>query len=121
MSELFILIVDDEKIQRQTISYLFKKDSNNIHIIQGTNGKEAVKQIINNKNIKIIIMDITMPECDGIQATKMIRLMNKNVKIYAVTAADITPKIKKICLKAGMNGFYSKPFLTRYVKEILNN
>ena len=107
-----IMIVDDEKIQRLTISHTLKKRlSNYISTIEeAIDGNDAIQKLIKNKDINIILMDITMPNCDGIEATKMIRLFNKKVKIYAVTAANITSELKIKCRTAGMDNFLNKPF-----------
>jgi CheY-like chemotaxis protein len=69
-------------------------------------------------------MDMQMPEIDGIQATRIIRKMEKEnmekkpVYITAVTANVLTED-KESCLLAGMNDFLSKPFNEKELKDIL--
>ena len=74
-----------------------------------TNGKEAVDIYKNApESFDIILMDIMMPEMDGYEATRMIREMDLNIPIVAMTAnAFMEDKIK--AKKAGMNAHVSKP------------
>ena len=119
---IVLLIVDDEKLQRLTISHILKKNIPDIKIVEAVDGNDAVEKILENK-CEIILMDITMPNCDGIEATKIIRMINKNIKIFALTAANITSDFKKKCLDAGMNGFMNKPFRqynALYIKKYFN-
>lgn len=122
---LHILITDDEKLQRKTISYILQiystNISTNIKISQAEDGNDAIEYIVNNPDTDVILMDITMPNCDGIEATKVIRMINTNVKIYAVTAANITSEFKIRCINAGMDGFFNKPFKSEYVINIIKN
>ena len=111
MNPISILIVDDEFIQRTVIEYILKKEliiPPPYKYYKAIDGNDAINKCLLHK-INIIIMDITMPKCNGIDATKMIRMYDNNVQIYACTAAD-TSQVKKLCLESGMNGFFNKPF-----------
>lgn len=122
-----ILIVDDEKIQRKIIRYSLEKNipiPPPLCVLEAEDGNEAVKKTLNSKDLKIIIMDITMPNCNGLEATQLIRMFNKKVKIFACTAANITSEIELDCKKVGMDGFFNKPFdinsikiLNKYLKQ----
>ena len=110
-----ILLVDDENIQRDIIEmFLIKsiKIPPPLHFYHAKNGNQAIRQVVEHEELDFIIMDITMPDCNGIEATKLIRKINKKVLIYACTAEH--EDIKKECLEAGMNGFFTKPFKTDY-------
>ena len=114
-----ILIVDDETLQRKIIEYILKKRLSippPYIISHAIDGNDAVNKCLMNK-YHIILMDITMPKCNGIDATKMIRMYDKNVRIFACTAAD-TPDIKELCDKSGMNGFFKKPFNQNYALKL---
>jgi CheY-like chemotaxis protein len=76
------------------------------------NGREAVRalQMI---DYDLVLMDVDMPELDGIEATKLIRdpnrsVVNHRVPIIAMTAHEVGEQ-GRACLKAGMNDFMSKP------------
>ena len=83
------------------------------------NGKEAVEMACAHP-YNLILMDMLMPEMDGLQATEVIRMMDtiKQPSIVAMTA-NVLPEDKERCAKAGMNGFISKPFKIEELTDIL--
>ncbi len=102
--ELFILLAEDNKVN-QTVA---KKILNSMGWIVeiASNGIEAEKMALS-KDYDLILMDIMMPERDGIEAAKQI-LKGKNTPIIALSASVLESERKK-CLDAGMKGFVTKP------------
>jgi CheY-like chemotaxis protein len=72
------------------------------------NGLEAV-EIVKNNHFDLILMDLQMPEMDGIEATKQIREMGYKMPIFALTA-NVFSDVKEKVLESGMNDYISKPF-----------
>lgn len=107
---LRVLVVDDTKINQQVAALTLQKW--NTQVLIANSAREAF-DILNNDIIQIILMDVTMPEMDGYEATKYIRNNFKNpvcnVPIIAITAAAFVGDREK-CLAAGMNDYISKPF-----------
>lgn len=104
---LKILIVEDEVGIRTIIKkYLSKFD---ITIIEAENGKKGLDTFLNNKdNIDLILMDVIMPEMDGIECTREIRKVS-NVPIIMLTAkSEDEDEIEG--LEVGANDFITKPF-----------
>ncbi len=104
---LKILIVEDEVGIRTIIKkYLSKFD---ITIIEAENGKKGLDTFLNNKdNIDLILMDVMMPEMDGIECTREIRKVS-NVPIIMLTAkSEDEDEIEG--LEVGANDFITKPF-----------
>lgn len=102
-----ILIVEDEENIRTIISkYLNKFD---ITSIEAENGKKALDVFMKNKDsIDLILMDVMMPEMDGIKTTSEIRKMS-DVPIIMLTAkSDDEDEIEG--LQHGANDFVRKPF-----------
>ena len=79
-----------------------------IKVIRAVNGKEAVEIIENNDDIDLILMDIKMPVMDGIQATRIIKQLKKDVKIIALTA-HVFEEVRNEARDAGCEDFISKP------------
>jgi CheY-like chemotaxis protein len=107
-----ILLVEDDKINR----VLAQKILNSAHIKTETagNGNEAI-QILKEKHIDMILMDIQMPGMNGYDTAKFIRVNfeedKKNIPIIAITGASMDIEIQK-CIEAGMNDCISKPYNT---------
>ncbi len=118
-----ILIVDDEPLNRLFLVDLLKMHE--INPTEATNGNEAVKQWQKN-DYAVILMDIQMPDLNGIDATKIIRQKEKEqglpkTPIIAVTAYG-TKQAQNDCLDAGMDGYIPKPVnisdLLEMIKEL---
>jgi len=109
---LRILLAEDNKVnQRVAVKVL---ESAGHEVITVLNGKAAVDLFRSGERFDVILMDLQMPEMDGYEATLKIRQsaekgFNVNVPIVALTAHAMTGDMEK-CLKAGMDGFVSKPF-----------
>ena len=88
------------------------------------NGRDAVK-LWQEKDFDIILMDIHMPQVDGLEATLWIRRLEKEhdhnspIPIIALTASAMVSDYHR-CLKAGMDGHIVKPFETSTLAEILS-
>ena len=78
-------------------------------ILIAKTGIEAVAACRNNPDIDLILMDIEMPEMDGYEAARQIRLFNQDVIIIAQTAFALIGEREK-AIAAGCNDYISKPF-----------
>jgi CheY-like chemotaxis protein len=117
----YILIVEDDVINYKLLdSYLSKT---NAAIYWAKNGVEAIDISIKHE-LDLVLMDIRMPEMDGITATKLIRKFYPNLPIIAQTAFTSEDDIERI-MKATINEYMSKPIdgpellkiLKKYLKE----
>lgn len=122
-----ILVVDDNKVNRRVAEGALKKFGANVECAES--GKAALELLQLPHDFDACFMDIQMPEMDGFEATRQIRLMesqvNKQMKsesavqivkggewhmpILAMTA-DVIHATYDECLKCGMDGYVSKPF-----------
>jgi len=101
-----ILVAEDDGINQQLAIRLLEKLGYTADI--ASNGKEAL-EMVSEKNYDIILMDVLMPEMDGFEATKMIRLcLDVQPVIIALTASAMAGDKEK-CLQAGMNDYLCKP------------
>lgn len=83
------------------------------------NGKEALDFLENYKDIDLVMMDINMPEMDGITATLKIREKKIQIPIIFVSACDRDKKWSE-CLAAGGNEYLNKPLNIEGLYRILN-
>ncbi|TVR85811.1 MAG: PAS domain S-box protein [Saprospirales bacterium] len=117
-----VMIVEDNKMNRLIAKQSLKAFGCNI--IEAENGKKAL-EILKTTTPDLILMDIQMPEMDGVQTTRHIRKKLKlDLPIIALTANAFRHDIDKY-LNAGMNDFVIKPYdeadLLRKVNFYLNN
>jgi len=106
-SGLKILIAEDDEASELFISHSVQKLSK--EIIKVRTGIDAVEVCCSNPDIDIVLMDIKMPEMDGYEATRQIRLFNNKVVIIAETAYALKGD-REIALTAGCNDHITKPF-----------
>lgn len=119
-----IIIAEDIPMNMTLVVSMLKKMVPSAEIVEATNGRQVV-EITRKIKADLILMDIQMPEMDGLEATQLIREMEtslqvKNpVPIVALTAGVLHEQ-KGICLKAGMNDFLAKPVEIASMASILS-
>jgi two-component system, sensor histidine kinase and response regulator len=106
-----ILVAEDNAINQRLIRRLLEKEGHRVDI--ASDGKEAVKTFIratqgNDQYYHLILMDIQMPNMDGMEATRKIRQIHKTIPIIALTAHAMKGDKVKF-LAQGMNDYVSKP------------
>jgi signal transduction histidine kinase/CheY-like chemotaxis protein len=113
---LKILLAEDNKINQKVASKTLESFGHQVDVVE--NGLEAIDKVKQN-HYDLIMMDLEMPEMDGIEATRVIRKLEsenllegpdrKHIKIVALTAHSTTED-KARCQEAGMDDYISKPF-----------
>jgi DNA-binding NarL/FixJ family response regulator len=102
-----ILLADDHKVVREGLKYLLNTDEKYSFIFhEAVNGKDAVLKS-QSADYDLILMDITMPEMDGINATELICRKKRNAKIIALSMHDEEQLIIQM-LKAGASAYILK-------------
>ncbi len=103
-----VLIVDDD--MRNIFALATVLDEQEMQIVSADNGREAIRQIADDPSIDIVLMDIMMPEMDGITTMRKIRSMPSaaDLPIVAVTAKAMKGDREK-CIEAGAWDYLSKP------------
>jgi len=107
-----ILIVDDNKNNRMILKllledYMEENEGVKLEIDEAEDGQIAVDKCAE-KNFDIVLMDIMMPNMDGIEATKIIRKAHEKIMIIAVSAVDDSER-KKLILNNGAEDYVAKP------------
>lgn len=117
--QLHILLAEDNEINQKVAATLLRKAGHIVEIAQ--NGHEAVRAV-ESTAFDVVLMDMHMPEMDGLAATRAIRNMSgpaATLPIVALTAAGALSDIQ-ICMDAGMNYFLVKPFRMERLSSILH-
>lgn len=105
-----ILLVEDNKINQRVAELTIKKWGVNIEIAD--NGRIGL-EMIGSKPYDLVLMDVQMPEMDGLEATRRVRSTlpepARSIPIVAMTASALKDETNK-CIVAGMNDYITKPF-----------
>ncbi|HHZ13083.1 MAG: response regulator [Caldicoprobacterales bacterium] len=109
-----ILVVDDAAFMRMMIKDILTKNGYNV-VGEAENGEKAVEKY---KELKpdLVIMDITMPEVDGIQAVREIKKVDEDAKIIMCSAMGQQAMVIE-SIQAGARDFIVKPFQAERVLE----
>ncbi|WP_417458341.1 ATP-binding protein [Kordiimonas sp.] len=104
-----VLVAEDNPVNQTLICKLLEKQGHSV--VLAANGQEAVTAVQIQEAFDIILMDISMPVMDGLEATALIRSLvgrNGQVPIIALTAHAMGGD-RELFLEAGMDGYHSKP------------
>jgi len=113
-----ILLAEDNPVNLKLATLILTKAGYKVQT--AGNGKETVEKFANTpNNFDIILMDIQMPEMDGLEATKELRDRGFNdIPIVAMTANAMKGD-REICIDAGMNDYITKPIKREIVFEVI--
>lgn len=103
---LNILIAEDDKMNQKLVTKVLNKLGYNPQVAE--NGKDVL-EIVSNKNYDLILMDVQMPQMDGLEATRMIRVCLTEQPIIIAMTANTLQGDREECLKAGMDDYIGKP------------
>ncbi|MBA2175664.1 response regulator transcription factor [Halobacillus locisalis] len=106
MKTIDILVCDDHEILRKGIVELLNLQDGMEVIAEASDGKEAI-ELTEETNPDVILMDIQMPQCNGLEAVKQIRMQNEEVKIIMLTVSDEEADLYN-SIKYGANGYLLK-------------
>ena len=119
-SSLRVLVAEDNLVNQRLALRLLEKMGDTV--VLASNGREAV-DALNKAAFNVILMDLQMPVLDGIEATAVIREQEKttgdHIHIIALTAHAMKGDSQR-CLKAGMDGYLSKPIQSQKLYELLD-
>ena len=106
-----ILVVDDSRLMRVAARKILKND---FDIVEAEDGEVAWEVLQNNRQITLVMSDLSMPNLDGLGLLKKIRESSeahlKELPVIIVTGAEDDDGSKKTALSAGASDFITKPF-----------
>jgi DNA-binding NarL/FixJ family response regulator len=106
MKKLRVLVADDHKVVRDGLRLLIDGQPDMRVVGEAGNGKEALQQA---RDLKpdVVVMDLSMPELNGLQATERLRAERPGVKVVALTVHEDPSYLLQLC-KAGAVGYVLK-------------
>lgn len=110
-----ILVTDDSLLQRQTLSAFLQEEGHKL--VTAANGREALEQI----NVRIpdcLILDLLMPEMDGLQVLESLQEQDLKFPVIVLTA-DIPEWMKTKCVELGVQNFLKKPVKEDLLRAVL--
>jgi HAMP domain-containing protein/signal transduction histidine kinase/DNA-binding response OmpR family regulator len=113
-----VLIVDDD--MRNIFALSTVLEEHDMHIASADNGRDAIRILRDDPNVDIVLMDIMMPEMDGMETMREIRKVPelKKLPIVAVTAKAMKGDREK-CIEAGAWDYLSKPVDSQQLLAVL--
>jgi two-component system, cell cycle response regulator DivK len=114
-----ILLIDDDSRNIFALTAVLK--AKGFHMLSASSAQEGIQHLHNNRGIKVVLLDMMMPDMDGYEALHVIRTDEhiSQVPVIAVTAQAMVGDREK-CLEAGADDYVSKPIDVDYLLEILN-
>ncbi|MFI4889466.1 MAG: ATP-binding protein [Steroidobacterales bacterium] len=103
-----VLVVEDNEFNQQLIAEVLEQVG--VTVALAATGQDALRQLAGNARFDAVLMDVQMPDMDGYEATRAIRMMPEleNLVVIAITA-NATNEDRTRCLEAGMTDFQPKP------------
>jgi CheY-like chemotaxis protein len=120
-TSLRVLVAEDNRVNQLLATRLLEKRGH--RVVMTANGREALEALAKN-SYDLVLMDVQMPEMDGIQATTALREKEKekgdgiHQPVIALTA-HVLKGDQERCLAAGMDGYIAKPIRPQQLDELL--
>jgi DNA-binding NarL/FixJ family response regulator len=106
MQETKVMLVDDHRIFREGLRSLLEKERDITIVGEATNGRDCVSTA-RELHPDIIIMDVSMPDMNGMEATRQLGSVCKNAKVLALSMSTNRRQIQEM-LRSGARGFLAK-------------
>ncbi len=113
-----VLLVEDDQVTQFVVRCLLEEHG--LSVSSADNGTQALDEL-NRMDFDCILMDVQMPDLNGIEATRIIRSLNnanQNIPIIALTAYAMEQD-REECLRRGMSDFISKPVDNEVLMEVI--
>lgn len=113
-----ILVVEDNLVNQKLVSAILEKHGYTVSV--ASSGYTALEEL-ERHNFRLVLMDVQMPQLDGLQTTRLIRRDPRwrGLPIVAMTARAMEGD-REECLEAGMNGLLSKPIHAAHLLSVVN-
>jgi CheY-like chemotaxis protein len=115
---LHILLAEDNPVNQKVALHLLARID--YRAVTAANGLEALAAL-RRQPYDVVLMDMQMPEMDGLEATRQIRADKLAAQPWIIAlTANAAPEDREACVRAGMNDYLSKPLVSERLAEILD-
>ena len=118
MGEYTFLVVDDHRLNRLLVTQVLRKYWPQAHILEADGGAKALA-LVQSRDVNLVLMDMVMPQMDGIETTQAIRLLpgiKGQVPVLGLTA-NVNPSDLEKFTAAGLQAMMLKPFEPRQLRS----
>ncbi len=112
-----ILIVEDHELTRFGLHTVFEASDYSGEIWDAESAESAI-EIAEKNHIDLVIMDLGLPGIDGIEATRLLKQINHDIKVIILTSHNDTQEVLN-CLKVGANAYCSKEINPKRLSEVV--
>jgi len=113
-----VLVVEDNMISFKLISAVLSRVK--AGVVHATNGRQAIELCGSGDHFDLVLMDMQMPEMNGLEATQKIKLIRPKLPVIATTA-NTFDEDEATCRKAGCDEFLTKPLHFRKLFELMQS
>ena len=117
-SDKVVLVVEDNPISFKLMAAVLRQVKTNV--VHASNGKKAIEICASGAHFDLVLMDMQMPEVDGLEATKRIKAERPELPIVATTA-NTYDETAQSCREAGCDAFLTKPLQFRKMFELMQS
>ena len=112
-----VLIADDAFFTRKVLKEILEAEGH--EVIEASNGKEAVDKF-QLEHPDLVLLDVSMPDMDGLTALQAIKGIDENAKVIMVSAMGQTSTVQE-SMKFGACDFILKPFRSNQIRELITH
>jgi len=112
-----ILVIDDEYPLCTTLAKILREEG--YEVLTSQSAKKGL-EILNSEKLDLVLLDINMPEMDGIEMLERIRQIDKNLPVIMITGYGAL-KTAKESMKLGAYDYITKPFDLNFLKLVVKN
>ena len=117
-SDKIVLVVEDNAISFKLISAVLKQVKANV--VHAENGRKAIEACESGAHFDLVLMDLMMPEVDGLEATRRIKALRPSLPVVATTANTFDENVEA-CREAGCDEFLTKPLQFKKMFEMMQS
>ncbi|MCP4653479.1 MAG: response regulator [Candidatus Omnitrophica bacterium] len=112
-----ILVVDDEQMICELVKEVFERKG---HTVYAEVNPVKALSIVEKEGTQVVLLDVVMPEMDGLEVLGKIKAKNKDIKVIIITFLE-DEETRQKAMDLGADAFLTKPFVTEDLEDLVMN